>query len=228
MCWLLHSQRWGWIRTLVGGVGVGAGVGVMLLWAQTTADAAALCCWLFCVAQHPLLSCFDPEPYCTTRNLKTHTASGRGKRVAVVTVLSKDGEKRTYDATLVGADKARDLAVLKVRSGAESFLASMAAAWCLGLRPVVLELCVCAMGMLTFGVLGLINALLLRHPLNTPTPQVSAPADQLQPISLGESGSVRVGQQVLSIGNPFGAFDHTLTTGECEFGCQNRFWFGVS
>lgn len=35
----------------------------------------------------------------------------------------------------------------------------------------------------------------------------------LAPIALGDSGGVRVGQQVLSIGNPFGAFDHTLTAG---------------
>ena len=32
-------------------------------------------------------------------------------------------------------------------------------------------------------------------------------------MELGESGKVRIGQQVLAIGNPFG-FDHTLTTGE--------------
>ena len=31
-------------------------------------------------------------------------------------------------------------------------------------------------------------------------------------MQLGESGKVRIGQQVLAIGNPFG-FDHTLTTG---------------
>lgn len=31
-------------------------------------------------------------------------------------------------------------------------------------------------------------------------------------MELGESGKVRIGQQVLAIGNPFG-FDHTLTTG---------------
>lgn len=48
----------------------------------------------------------------------------------------------------------------------------------------------------------------------TATPQVSAPADKLSPVELGQSTGVRVGQQVLSIGNPFGAFDHTLTTGE--------------
>ena len=31
-------------------------------------------------------------------------------------------------------------------------------------------------------------------------------------MQIGESGKVRIGQQVLAIGNPFG-FDHTLTTG---------------
>ena len=36
--------------------------------------------------------------------------------------------------------------------------------------------------------------------------------ESLQPMELGESGKVRIGQQVLAIGNPFG-FDHTLTTG---------------
>jgi hypothetical protein len=34
----------------------------------------------------------------------------------------------------------------------------------------------------------------------------------LRPVQLGNSGSLRVGAQVLAIGNPFG-FDHTLTTG---------------
>ncbi len=35
----------------------------------------------------------------------------------------------------------------------------------------------------------------------------------LEPMQIGESGKVRIGQQVLAIGNPFG-FDHTLTTGQ--------------
>jgi S1-C subfamily serine protease len=39
--------------------------------------------------------------------------------VAVVTVLSRDGEKRVFEAKLVGADRARDLAVVQV-SGARS------------------------------------------------------------------------------------------------------------
>ncbi len=37
--------------------------------------------------------------------------------------------------------------------------------------------------------------------------------DALEPMQIGESGKVRIGQQVLAIGNPFG-FDHTLTTGQ--------------
>lgn len=42
--------------------------------------------------------------------------------------------------------------------------------------------------------------------------QVDAPADLLKPINVGLSSSLRVGQQCLAIGNPFG-FDHTLTVG---------------
>ena len=42
--------------------------------------------------------------------------------------------------------------------------------------------------------------------------KVSASADQLQPIPLGTSEDLEVGQQVLAIGNPFG-FDRTLSTG---------------
>jgi S1-C subfamily serine protease len=41
---------------------------------------------------------------------------------------------------------------------------------------------------------------------------VSAPTELLRPISVGDSGKVRVGQRCLAIGNPFG-FDHTLTVG---------------
>ena len=42
--------------------------------------------------------------------------------------------------------------------------------------------------------------------------RIDAPADQLQPVTLGESHNLVVGQKVLAIGNPFG-LDHTLTTG---------------
>ncbi|MCL2790786.1 MAG: trypsin-like peptidase domain-containing protein [Desulfobulbus sp.] len=42
--------------------------------------------------------------------------------------------------------------------------------------------------------------------------QISAPADKLQPITLGESRDLLVGQKVFAIGNPFG-LDQTLTTG---------------
>lgn len=42
--------------------------------------------------------------------------------------------------------------------------------------------------------------------------KIEAPASILQPAVIGTSSDVRVGQQVLAIGNPFG-FDHTLTTG---------------
>jgi S1-C subfamily serine protease len=42
--------------------------------------------------------------------------------------------------------------------------------------------------------------------------KIDAPPSILQPAVIGTSADVRVGQQVLAIGNPFG-FDHTLTTG---------------
>ncbi|CAL8469139.1 g8680 [Coccomyxa elongata] len=74
--------------------------------------------------------------------------------VAKVTLLGEDGYNQTYDAVLVGADRAKDLAVLRI----------------------------------------------------------AAPKEALRPARLGQSGQLRVGQQVLAIGNPFG-FDHTLTTG---------------
>lgn len=42
--------------------------------------------------------------------------------------------------------------------------------------------------------------------------KVKAPPALLRPISLGDSGAVRVGQACLAIGNPFG-FERTLTSG---------------
>ncbi|XOF32300.1 MAG: S1C family serine protease [Candidatus Electrothrix sp. YB6] len=42
--------------------------------------------------------------------------------------------------------------------------------------------------------------------------QISAPADKLRPIMIGESDGLQVGQKVFAIGNPFG-LDQTLTTG---------------
>ena len=42
--------------------------------------------------------------------------------------------------------------------------------------------------------------------------QISAPSDRLQPIMIGESENLRVGQKVFAIGNPFG-LDQTMTTG---------------
>ncbi len=41
---------------------------------------------------------------------------------------------------------------------------------------------------------------------------IEAPRDKLPPLKVGTSGDLKVGQQVLAIGNPFG-FDQTLTTG---------------
>ena len=42
--------------------------------------------------------------------------------------------------------------------------------------------------------------------------QITAPAGKLQPITVGESKNLVVGQKVFAIGNPFG-LDQTLTTG---------------
>ncbi len=42
--------------------------------------------------------------------------------------------------------------------------------------------------------------------------QIQAPESVLQPVTIGNSQALRVGQKVLAIGNPFG-LDHTLTTG---------------
>lgn len=42
--------------------------------------------------------------------------------------------------------------------------------------------------------------------------KIDAPADELQPIDVGSSQNIRVGQAVYAIGNPFG-LDQTLTTG---------------
>lgn len=41
---------------------------------------------------------------------------------------------------------------------------------------------------------------------------MEASEDLLKPIKVGQSTSLKVGQQCLAIGNPFG-FDHTLTVG---------------
>jgi len=43
--------------------------------------------------------------------------------------------------------------------------------------------------------------------------QVDAPAELLVPVELGESASLQVGQRAIVIGNPFGQFGRTLTTG---------------
>ncbi|KMS99225.1 hypothetical protein BVRB_2g046640 [Beta vulgaris subsp. vulgaris] len=77
-----------------------------------------------------------------------------GQLVARVNILASDGVQKSFEGTLVGADRAKDLAVLKVE----------------------------------------------------------AAADLLKPINVGPSSSLKVGQQCLAIGNPFG-FDHTLTVG---------------
>ena len=42
--------------------------------------------------------------------------------------------------------------------------------------------------------------------------QIQVPDSQLEPLAIGSSADLRVGQKVLAIGNPFG-LDHSLTTG---------------
>ncbi|KAI9153885.1 hypothetical protein LWI28_017965 [Acer negundo] len=78
----------------------------------------------------------------------------QGHVVARVNILASEGVQKNFEGTLVGADRAKDLAVLKVE----------------------------------------------------------ASEDLLKPIKVGQSSSLKVGQQCLAIGNPFG-FDHTLTVG---------------
>ncbi|KDP27141.1 hypothetical protein JCGZ_19840 [Jatropha curcas] len=77
-----------------------------------------------------------------------------GQVVARVNILASEGVQKNFEGKLIGADRAKDLAVLKVE----------------------------------------------------------APEDLLRPIKVGQSASLKVGQQCLAIGNPFG-FDHTLTVG---------------
>ncbi|KAE9612656.1 putative peptidase Do [Lupinus albus] len=77
-----------------------------------------------------------------------------GQVVARVNILTAEGVQKNFEGTLVGADRLKDLAVLKV----------------------------------------------------------DAPEELLRPIKVGQSSSLKVGQQCLAIGNPFG-FDHTLTVG---------------
>ncbi|KAH7845915.1 hypothetical protein Vadar_007435 [Vaccinium darrowii] len=76
----------------------------------------------------------------------------RGQVVARVNILASEGVQKNFEGKLIGADRAKDLAVLKVEASEEL----------------------------------------------------------LRPIKVGPSSSLRVGQQCLAIGNPFG-FDHTLT-----------------
>ncbi|GMY13631.1 protease Do-like 8, chloroplastic isoform X1 [Fagus crenata] len=77
-----------------------------------------------------------------------------GQVVARVNILASEGVIKNFEGKLIGADRAKDLAVLKVE----------------------------------------------------------ASEDLIRPIKVGQSSSLRVGQQCLAIGNPFG-FDHTLTVG---------------
>ena len=78
---------------------------------------------------------------------------GPKAKVAVVYFLGSDGTERMCSGYLVGSDRERDIAVLKID-----------------------------------------------------------PSEKIQPIKLGSSASLRIGETVIAIGNPFG-FEHTLTTG---------------
>ncbi|KAH9618622.1 hypothetical protein KSS87_000924 [Heliosperma pusillum] len=80
--------------------------------------------------------------------------SSPGQVVARINILASDGVQKSFEGRLVGSDRAKDLAVLKV----------------------------------------------------------DAAEELLKPITVGPSSSLKVGQQCLAIGNPFG-FDHTLTVG---------------
>lgn len=78
----------------------------------------------------------------------------RGQVVARVNILASEGVQKNFEGKLIGADRTKDLAVLKVE----------------------------------------------------------APEELLRPMKVGLSSFLKVGQQCLAIGNPFG-FDHTLTVG---------------
>ncbi|XP_051118097.1 protease Do-like 8, chloroplastic isoform X2 [Andrographis paniculata] len=77
-----------------------------------------------------------------------------GQVVARINILASEGVQKSFEGKLVGADRTKDLAVLKVEASKEL----------------------------------------------------------LRPMKIGSSSSLKVGQQCLAIGNPFG-FDHTLTVG---------------
>jgi len=102
----------------------------------------------------------------------------------------------------VGADRTKDLAVLKVWCAFFSYRNSVCACVC-GLALFLFLLCLEWRSTEQY-----IWCWLKRH-LCT---QVNAPIELLRPVNLGQSSRLRVGQRCLAIGNPFG-FDHTLTVG---------------
>ncbi|KAG2495560.1 hypothetical protein HYH03_006160 [Edaphochlamys debaryana] len=102
---------------------------------------------------HVLLNSLKSQP---ASAFAGSAAAATAPKVAKVTLLNAaEGVEQTFDAVLVGADRTRDLAVLKLQN---------------------------------------------------------APASALRPLPLGSSEGLRVGQQCLAIGNPFG-FTLTLTSG---------------
>ncbi|KAF6136660.1 hypothetical protein GIB67_016116 [Kingdonia uniflora] len=96
----------------------------------------------------------SPYPPCIVVGNALSRNPSPGQVVARVNILTSEGVQKNFEGKLVGADRDKDLAVLKVE----------------------------------------------------------ASEDLLRPISVGQSSALRVGQQCLAIGNPFG-FDHTLTVG---------------
>lgn len=116
----------------------------------------------------------------------------RNAETATVTVTSADGKTtRTYQATVVGVDPDKDVAVLKIilpkekdsiRTGNDE----------IGKRSMIS----------TSGSSGINSA---KQVFSTVIPT-------WKPIKIGSSANLKVGQFTIAIGNPFG-LDHTLTTG---------------
>ncbi|KAE9449273.1 hypothetical protein C3L33_18828, partial [Rhododendron williamsianum] len=119
----------------------------------------------------------------------------RGQVVARVNILASEGVQKNFEGTLIGADRAKDLAVGEVLAGAWSGHRQ--------LREAFLDLLWLASDP---------NATKEDSHTSGASGTVEASEELLRPIKVGPSSSLRVGQQCLAIGNPFG-FDHTLTVG---------------
>lgn len=118
----------------------------------------------------------------------------RNAETATVTVTSADGKTtRTYQATVVGVDPDKDVAVLQIVPPSDS-------------SSVVLSLNtnVKSSNSNSFSSIG--------TGVNTAKPKFSNILPIWKPIKVGSSANLKVGQYTIAIGNPFG-LDHTLTTG---------------